>query len=345
MQLSGVGPGDLLQQYGIPVVQDTPGVGANLQDHLQLRCAYRVQGAKTLNTLSANLWGKAKIALEYALRRTGPMSMAPSQLGAFARSGPEMATPDLEYHVQPLSLEAFGQDLDPFDALTASVCNLRPESRGHVRIMSPDPAAHPQIQPNYLSAPRDRQVAAKAIRLTRQIMDQPAMMAHRPEEFRPGPGYETDAELAEAAGAHGMVGGQAMDLEAVGRQLDLAQIEAMHIRKTGALLLACVRLPCIAAGADGALREALDAFGKRIGLAFQIQDDVLDETATAEQIGKTAGKDRRHGKPTWVSVAGLAEARQRAGELFAEARAALDRIGPRAAPLRWVADLLEHRRS
>jgi choline dehydrogenase-like flavoprotein len=131
------------------------------------------------------------------------MSMAPSQLGAFARSGPEMATPDLEYHVQPLSLEAFGQDLDPFDALTASVCNLRPESRGHVRIMSPDPAAHPQIQPNYLSAPRDRQVAAKAIRLTRQIMDQPAMMAHRPEEFRPGPGYETDAELAEAAGIIG----------------------------------------------------------------------------------------------------------------------------------------------
>jgi len=203
LQLSGIGPGALLQAHGIAVVQDTPGIGANLQDHLQLRCAFRVHGARTLNTMSASLWGKARIALEYGLRRTGPMSMAPSQLGAFARSGPDVATPDLEYHVQPLSLEAFGQGLHPFDAITASVCNLRPESRGHVRITSPDPAAHPEIQPNYLATAKDRQTAAEAIRLTRRIMAQPAMAKHRPEEFKPGADFETDAELATAAGQIG----------------------------------------------------------------------------------------------------------------------------------------------
>ncbi|MDJ0627417.1 MAG: GMC family oxidoreductase N-terminal domain-containing protein [Rhodobacter sp.] len=200
LQLSGVGPGALLQAHGVKVVQDVPGIGENLQDHLQIRCAYKVHGAKTLNTLSANLWGKAKIVLEYAARRTGPMSMAPSQLGAFARSGPEVATPDLEYHVQPLSLDAFGQPLHMFDAITASVCHLRPESRGHVRIASPEPTAPPEIRPNYLSAARDREVAATAIRLTRRIMGQAAMGKYRPEEFRPGPELDSDADLAKAAG-------------------------------------------------------------------------------------------------------------------------------------------------
>ena len=200
LQLSGVGPGALLQQHGIDVVQDQPQIGENLQDHLQLRCAYKVHGAVTLNTLSASLWGKAKIAAEYALRRTGPMSMSPSQLGAFARSGPDAATADLEYHVQPLSLEAFGEDLHPFDAITASVCNLRPESRGHVRIASADPYAHPEIAPNYLSAEKDRRVAVDAIHLTRRIMAQAAMAKYRPEEFKPGPVHDTDAALAKAAG-------------------------------------------------------------------------------------------------------------------------------------------------
>ena len=199
LQLSGLGPGALLQQCGIDVVQDMPGVGANLQDHLQLRCTYRVHGAKTLNTMSAGLLGKTKIALEYALKRTGPMSMAPSQLGAFARSNPDVATPDLEYHVQPLSLDAFGQDLHPFDAITASVCNLRPESRGHVHITSPDPVAHPEISPNYLSTEKDRRTAIDAIRLTRQIMAQPALARHQPAEYKPGQGYNTDAELTQAA--------------------------------------------------------------------------------------------------------------------------------------------------
>ena len=203
LQLSGIGPADHLQGLGIGVVLNAPGVGANLQDHLQIRCAYKVHGAKTLNTMAATLVGKAKIGLEYALTRSGPMSMAPSQLGAFTRSNPDVATPDLEYHVQPLSLDAFGDDLHPFPAITASVCHLRPESRGHVRIVAPDPAAHPEIAPNYLSAPADRLTAARAIRLTRAIMAQEPMAKYRPEEFRPGPDYASDAALAEAAGKVG----------------------------------------------------------------------------------------------------------------------------------------------
>ncbi|MFV2035560.1 MAG: GMC family oxidoreductase, partial [Halocynthiibacter sp.] len=200
LQLSGLGPGAVLQKNAIKVLRDIPGIGANLQDHLQIRCAYRVNGARTLNTLSASLWGKAKIAFEYALRRTGPMAMAPSQLGAFVKSRPDVATADLEYHIQPLSLDAFGEPLHPYDALTASVCNLRPESRGSVRIISPDPAAQPEIRPNYLSSWADRQVAAHAIRLTRRIIGQPAMAKYRPEEIKPGLEFQTDAELAIAAG-------------------------------------------------------------------------------------------------------------------------------------------------
>ena len=200
LQLSGIGAGALLQEQGIETVLDQPAVGANLQDHLQIRCAYKVSGAKTLNSMASSLWGKAKIGLEYLARRTGPMSMAPSQLGAFAYSSDEVATPDLEYHVQPVTLEAFGQPPHEFDAITASVCHLRPESRGHVRITSPDPMAHPEIQPNYLSTEGDRIVAARAIRLTRRIMEQDALAKYRPEEFKPGPGYQSDADLAAGAG-------------------------------------------------------------------------------------------------------------------------------------------------
>jgi choline dehydrogenase len=200
LQLSGIGPGALLQSHGIDVLHEAPDVGGNLQDHLQIRCAYKVQGAKTLNTMASNLWGKAKIAAEYAWRRTGPMSMAPSQLGAFAYSSPDMATPDLEYHVQPVTLEAFGQAPHDFPAITASVCNLRPESRGYVRITSPDPKAHPEIQPNYLATPADRRVAVDAVRLTRRIMAQDALARYHPQEFKPGPNYQTDTELAQGAG-------------------------------------------------------------------------------------------------------------------------------------------------
>lgn len=199
LQLSGIGAGALLQKFGITPRLDAPGVGENLQDHLQLRCAWKLDGAKTLNTMANSLMGKAKIGLEYLLKRSGPMSMAPSQLGAFTKSRPDLATPDLEYHVQPLTLEAFGQPLHDFPAMTASVCNLRPESRGHVRITSPDPSAPPDIAPNYLSTEGDRAVAVAALRQARQIMAQAPMAKYAPQEMKPGITAQDDAELAHAA--------------------------------------------------------------------------------------------------------------------------------------------------
>ncbi len=203
LQLSGIGPAADLAAHGIDVRLDAPGVGANLQDHLQLRCAWRLTGAKTLNTLANSLWGKARIGLEYALFRSGPMSMSPSQLGAFAKSREGLATADLEYHVQPLSLNAFGEPLDDFPAITASVCHLRPESRGSVTLRSADFRDAPRIAPNYLSTEGDRRVAADAIRLTRRIMAQSPLARYRPQELRPGDGADTDADLAEAAGRIG----------------------------------------------------------------------------------------------------------------------------------------------
>ncbi len=201
MMLSGIGPGAHLQEMGIETVHDMPGLGGNLQDHLQLRCAYKVEGVETLNQRASSLLGKADIALEYILKRSGPMSMAPSQLGAFAKSSEAVETADLEYHVQPLTLDKFGEPLDRFPAFTASVCHLRPESRGTVRLASPDPAAAPRIAPNYLSTEGDRRTAADAIRLTRRIVAQEPLAKYRPHEFRPGPEIgDDDAALAEAAG-------------------------------------------------------------------------------------------------------------------------------------------------
>ncbi|MEO6747127.1 MAG: GMC family oxidoreductase N-terminal domain-containing protein [Caldimonas sp.] len=200
LQLSGIGPGDLLQQHGIAPVHDLPGVGTNLQDHLQIRAVYAVDGVKTLNTMAASWFGKALIGLEYAARRTGPMSMAPSQLGAFTRSDPERPHPNLEYHVQPLSLDAFGEPLHRFNAFTASVCNLNPTSRGQVSIRSADPDAAPRIAPQYLSTEADRHVAAAGLRLTRRIVAQPALAPFRPKEVKPGVQFQTDAELAQLAG-------------------------------------------------------------------------------------------------------------------------------------------------
>jgi choline dehydrogenase len=203
LQLSGVGPADLLQQHGIPVVLDAPGVGENLQDHLQLRMGFKVQGAKTLNTMANSMFGKMRIGLEYALNRSGPMSMAPSQLGAFTRSDPNQASANLQYHVQPLSLNKFGEPLHDFPAFTASVCNLRPTSRGHVRIASGDPMAAPKITSNYLSTPEDRKVAADSLALTRRIVAAPALSAHMPEEFMPGINFQTEEERIRAAGEIG----------------------------------------------------------------------------------------------------------------------------------------------
>lgn len=200
LQRSGIGPADLLQAQGIPVVFDVPGVGANLQDHLQLRMIFKVQGIKTLNHQANSLWGKAMMGLEYLFLRRGPLTMAPSQLGLFARSDATVSTPDLEYHVQPLSLEKFGDPLHSFSAFTASVCDLRPQSRGWIRINSPDPAAAPQISPRYLTHDADRVKAAKALRLTRHIASQPALSPFKPTEHLPGIQFQSDDDLARAAG-------------------------------------------------------------------------------------------------------------------------------------------------
>ncbi|QFU77816.1 choline dehydrogenase [Halioglobus maricola] len=200
LQLSGIGPRALLEQHGIEVKQELAGVGENLQDHLQIRTVYQVSNTKTLNTLYHSLWGKAKMGLQYLLFRTGPLTMPPSQLGAFAKSDPTLATPDLEWHVQPLSLDKFGEPLHKFNAITPSVCNLRPTSRGHIRIKSAAPEDPPEIKLNYLSTAEDRKAAAEGLKFTRRIMASEALKPFAPEELKPGPDIETEEELARAAG-------------------------------------------------------------------------------------------------------------------------------------------------
>ncbi|WP_347837869.1 GMC family oxidoreductase N-terminal domain-containing protein [uncultured Planktomarina sp.] len=199
LQLSGIGPADLLRSHGIEVIRDAP-VGENLQDHLQIRAVFKVNETQTLNTLANSLFGRLKIGAEYLLNRSGPMSMSPSQLGAFTRSDPARPHANLEYHVQPLSLEAFGEDLHDFPAITVSVCNLNPTSRGQVQISSANFQDPPKIMPNYLSTAEDRQVAADSLRQARKIMAQPAMQVYAPEELKPGVQHQSDAELARLAG-------------------------------------------------------------------------------------------------------------------------------------------------
>ncbi len=200
LQLSGIGPGALLQQHGIEPKQVLPGVGENLQDHLQIRAVFTVRGLLTLNTLANSGFGRFAMGLEYLLRRSGPMSMAPSQLGIFTKSRPDKAGPDLQFHVQPLSLPAFGQPLHDFPAVTASVCNLEPTSRGTVRIAGADPLAAPKIAPNYLSTDEDRRVAADSLRVARRIAEQPAFAQYVRSEYKPGKQYQSDDELARLAG-------------------------------------------------------------------------------------------------------------------------------------------------
>ncbi|WP_180683865.1 GMC family oxidoreductase [Tepidicella baoligensis] len=230
LQLSGIGPGELLQRHGIDVQADLPGVGANLQDHLQIRAVFKVQGVKTLNTLASSLWGKALIGLEYLLHRSGPMSMAPSQLGAFTRSSPAYEWPNLEYHVQPLSLDAFGEPLHPFPAFTASVCNLNPTSRGTVQIRSPRFTDAPVIAPHYLSTAEDRQVAADSLRLTRRIVAQPALARYQPEEYKPGTQYQSDEELARLAGDIATTIFHPVGTTAMGRDDDPLAVLDSHCR-------------------------------------------------------------------------------------------------------------------
>ena len=203
LQRSGIGPRPLLERLGHPVLHELPGVGGNLQDHLQLRLIYKVSNVRTLNQVANTHWGKLGMGLRYLYDRSGPLAMAPSQLGAFVRSHPEQPTPNLQYHVQPLSLDRFGEPLHRFAAFTASVCNLRPLSRGRVDIRSANPGDAPVIDPNYLSEPEDLRVAAQAIRLTRQIVQAPALAAFAPVEYLPGAALDTEEQLQQAAGQIG----------------------------------------------------------------------------------------------------------------------------------------------
>jgi choline dehydrogenase len=200
LQLSGVGPPDLLRGHGIEVAADLPGVGANLHDHLQIRSIYKVRNTTTLNRRAGSWLGKAAMALEYAMFRTGPLTMPPSQLGAVAKSDDGREHANIEWHVQPLSLDKFGSPLHAFDAITPSVCNLQPTSRGHVRIKSADPAAHPAISLNYLATEEDLLVAIAGLKFTRRIMAAKALERFEPEEWLPGPALASDADLRRAAG-------------------------------------------------------------------------------------------------------------------------------------------------
>jgi len=233
LQLSGIGPGALLQRHGIEVKQDLPGVGASLQDHLQIRAVYKVQGVKTLNTLSRSLWGKAAIALEYALKRSGPMSMAPSQLGIFTKSRPGLHHANLQFHVQPLSLPAFGQALHDFPALTASVCNLNPTSRGTVTIRNAAFDSAPAIAPNYLSTAEDQQVAADSLRVVRSIVAQPALAKYRPDEFKPGGAFQSDEDLARMAGDIATTIFHPVGTARMGRTDDPQAVVDSHLRVRG----------------------------------------------------------------------------------------------------------------
>jgi len=200
LQLSGIGPSAIIAEHGIELRHELPGVGENLQDHLQIRTVFRITGARTLNDTYASLVGRIGIAAQYALRRSGPMSMAPSQLGIFTRSSPQYDSPNIEYHVQPLSLDSFGKPLHRYPALTVSVCNLRPESRGTCHIRNSDPASPPLIRPNYLSATADQTVAVESILHARRLMATKALSAYQPIELLPGPSIVSEEDLFSAAG-------------------------------------------------------------------------------------------------------------------------------------------------
>lgn len=199
LQLSGIGPGALLQEHGIQAIHTLEGVGGNLQDHLQVRSVYKVSNTVTLNQRFNSLIGKAAMGLEYIFKKTGPLTMPPSQLGAFAKSDESQPSANIEWHVQPLSLDKFGDPLHKFDAITPSVCNLRPSSRGSITIASPDSMAPPSIKLNYLSTDDDQQIAVNGLKFTRRIMQANALARFAPEEWKPGPELTTDEQLLDAA--------------------------------------------------------------------------------------------------------------------------------------------------
>ncbi|THF57771.1 GMC family oxidoreductase [Ollibium composti] len=249
LELSGIGSGSALQQAGIPVAVERSQVGENLQDHLQLRLAYKVSGIRTLNEQASRLFGKMAIGLEYLLKRSGPMAMAPSQLGIFTRSAPHFETPNLQFHVQPLSLDKFGDAVHPFPAFTASVCNLRPESRGSIHATSADFRRQPAIRPNYLAAEADRMVAADAIRLTRRIASQAPLQPYKPQEFKPGPDYQSEEDLVRAAGEIGTTIFHPVGTCRMGADPDSVVDERLRVRGVGKLRIADASImPTITSG-------------------------------------------------------------------------------------------------
>jgi choline dehydrogenase-like flavoprotein len=235
LMLSGVGPAAQLSQLGIPLVLDKPGVGANLHDHLQLRTIYKVTGIRTLNEMYSSLLARAGMGINYALFRRGPLTMAPSQLGAFTKSNPSLDRADLQYHIQPLSLDKFGDPLHPFPAFTASVANIRPTSRGTLTLKSANPADAPAISPNYLATPEDRRVAAESIRITRRIVAQPALQKYSPAEYLPGPQVRDDDEvgLIKAAGDIGTTIFHPVGTARMGRNDDARAVVDARLRVIG----------------------------------------------------------------------------------------------------------------
>jgi len=200
MELSGIGRPDILQKFGVSVSHELAGVGENLQDHLQIRTIFKIKHARTLNEQANSLFGKMKMGLEYMLKQSGPLSMAPSQLGIFTKSDPSLETPDLEYHVQPLSTDKLGDPLHPYPAVTVSVCNLRPDSRGTCHLQSTDPAQQPSLVMNYLSAANDQRIAAQSIRHTRRLMSTAAIAKFEPEEMLPGPQVQNEPDIVREVG-------------------------------------------------------------------------------------------------------------------------------------------------
>jgi choline dehydrogenase len=235
LMLSGVGPAGALVKFGIAGVLDKPGMGANLHDHLQLRTIYKVSGVRTLNEMYASLAQRAWMGIEYALFRRGPLTMPPSQLGAFTRSDPSQERANLQYHIQPLSLDKFGDPLHPFPAFTASVANVRPTSRGTLTLASADPAAAPKIDPNYLATPEDQRIAADSIRITRKIIAQPALRKYSPEEYLPGPQVRDDDEaaLVKAAGDCGSTIFHPVGTAKMGRDDDPRAVVDARLRVIG----------------------------------------------------------------------------------------------------------------
>ncbi|HLK82673.1 MAG TPA: GMC family oxidoreductase N-terminal domain-containing protein [Xanthobacteraceae bacterium] len=234
LMLSGVGPAAQLRQHGVPIVLDRPGVGKNLHDHLQLRAIFKVSGVKTLNTIYHSLLGRVAIGLEYAFLRRGPLTMAPSQLGLFTRSDPSRERANIQFHVQPLSLDRFGEPLHAFPAFTASVCNVQPTSRGELRLRSPDPDAAPVIAPNYLATDEDRRVAADSLRMVRRIVSRPALRRFEPQEYLPGPSVgDDDASLVKAAGDIGATIFHPVGTAKMGRDSDPFAVVDERLRVLG----------------------------------------------------------------------------------------------------------------